>query len=223
MIREQETPEPQAKYNSEHQRLVAIAQGFNFNTHNGQVFNHLQSWTLEGPAWTWMHQFSNSQNSRAAWQELLFHYNGDAEKDRVKDTTYSAIHHATYHGAQERFSFKAYVTIHQGAYAHLVQYNKPIPEDKRVHNLLQGIKDPTSQAAKQMILASPQLRTNFDATVTHLAMSLQLTATLQDNQNISALGNNAGSGRGTDATKPGVEAMATMQAVEVEDVGKTYT
>jgi hypothetical protein len=60
VIREQETPDPRAQNDSEHQRLVAIAplQGFDFNTDNGQVFDHLKSRTLEGPAWTWMRQYN---------------------------------------------------------------------------------------------------------------------------------------------------------------------
>jgi hypothetical protein len=49
------------------------------------VFDHLKSWTLEGPAWTWMRQHNNSRNGRAAWQALLFHYEGDAERDRVSE------------------------------------------------------------------------------------------------------------------------------------------
>ncbi len=62
--------------------------------------------------------------------------------------------------------------------------------------MLQGIKDPTAQAAKQMVLASSQLQSNFDAAVTHLATSLQLSTTLQDNRNISAVGSKIHNGRG---------------------------
>jgi hypothetical protein len=47
-----------------------------------------------------------------------------------------------------------------------------------------------------MVLASPQLQSNFDATVTQLATSLQLSTILQDNRNISAIGTNTHNGRG---------------------------
>lgn len=62
VVREDEQPDPNAIYENEHQRLVSIAplEGLEFEEDNGHVYDYLKSWTLQGPAWTWMRQFNTS-------------------------------------------------------------------------------------------------------------------------------------------------------------------
>ncbi len=185
-----------AVYENEHQRHIAIApiQGLEFEEDNGKVFDTLKSLTLNGPAWTWMCNFNASRNGRAA---LTTYYEGDAQKDRIKDNAYAAIAAAKYHGEHKRFSFDTYVTIHQEAFADLQQYGEAIAKDKRVRDLLTSIKDLSAATAKQTILANPHLQNDFNVAVTHVATSLHLNATLQDTRNISGLGSNrAPTGRG---------------------------
>jgi hypothetical protein len=122
---------------------------------------------------------------------LLAHYEGDAQRDRVKDAAYAAIAAARCFGERKRFSFDTYVTIHQEAFEDLAQYGHDIPSDKHVRDLLNGIKDPKAEAAKQAVLANANLRTDFDAALTHLATSLQLNTNLTE-RNVSAVN----SGRG---------------------------
>jgi hypothetical protein len=68
--------------------------------------------------------------------------------DWVKDAAYAAIAQAHYFGGCKKFSFEMYVTIHQDAYEDLEQYGQMISADKQVRDLLQGIKDPKLNAAK---------------------------------------------------------------------------
>jgi hypothetical protein len=211
VIREVEQPPVNAIYDNEHQRIIAITplQGIEYGEDNGKVFDHLKSWTLKGPAWTWMRQYNTHRDGRNAWLALVAHFEGDAQKDRVKDHAYASIAAAKYHGEKKRFSFETYVTIHQEAYEDLEQYGEHISDEKRVRDLLQGIKDPTINAAKEAILANPNLRSNFHNAVTHLATSLQLNLSLQDSRNISSLttgrgrGMKGGRGRGRSATGRG--------------------
>jgi hypothetical protein len=193
--------DPQAAYPSKHARLIAITPhtGLQFDR---RVFDHLKSWTLNGPDWTWIHSYNASRNGRAAWLALLEHYEGDAQRDRVKDAAYAAIAQAYYLGDRKHFSFESYVTIHQDAYEDLEQYGQVISADKRVRDLLQGIKDTRANAAKETILANNHLRNDFNAAVTHLATSLQLQKSMSDgnNRNVSGLqagrGNSQRQGRG---------------------------
>jgi hypothetical protein len=134
-----------------------------------------------------MRQFNATRDGRGSWLVLLAHYEGDAQRDKVKDHDYSAIAAAKYHGEKKKFSFETYVTIHQEAYGDLEQYGEHISEEKRVCDLLQGIKYPTVNAAKEAILANPNLRGNFSNAVTHLSTSLQLNLSLQDSRNISGV------------------------------------
>jgi hypothetical protein len=106
IIREQEIPDPQVVYQSEHHRLISITPlvVIEFEEDNGKVFDFLKSWTLNGPAWTWMRSFNATRNGRASWQALMNHFEGDAQKDRVKDHAYAAIAAAKYYGDPIRSS-----------------------------------------------------------------------------------------------------------------------
>jgi len=175
VIRENVAPgSPNDPYPNEHARLIAITPhvGLEFETDNGKVYGYLKAWTLNGPAWTWIRSFNSARDGRAAWLALITHYKGDAQKDRVKDAAYAAIAQAKYFRDRKKLSFETYVTIHQEAYEDLEQYGQQIPADKRVRDLLQGIKDPKANAAKETVLATATLRNEFSAAVSHLATSL---------------------------------------------------
>jgi len=83
IITENEVPEPGAEYNNEHQHLVAIAllQGKEFKHDNGVIVDFLKSWTINGPAYPWMKQFSTTRNGRAAWLAIIAYYEGSAARD----------------------------------------------------------------------------------------------------------------------------------------------
>jgi hypothetical protein len=190
VIREQENPDPNAIYQTEHHRLISVTPlvGIEFEEDNGRIFDFLKSWTLNGPAWTWMRAFNATRNGRASWQALVNHFEGDAQRDRVKDQAYASISAAKYYGDRKKFTFETYVTIHQDAYADLSQYGEIISEEKRVRDLLQGIKDNSAaaNAAKGTIIATPTLRNSFENAVAHLATTLQLSMSVNDTRNISA-------------------------------------
>jgi len=68
--------------------------------------------------------------------------------------------------------------------------------DKRVRDLLQGIKDPKANAAKETILANNHLWNDFSTAVTHLATSLQLQGSISDNGTRNVNGTQSGRGCG---------------------------
>jgi hypothetical protein len=73
-----------------------------------------------------MRNFNATHNGRAAWLALINHYEGEAQKDQVKDQAYSNILAAKYHGEKKKFTFETYITIHQEAYEDLEQYGEII-------------------------------------------------------------------------------------------------
>jgi hypothetical protein len=204
IIRDNEVPIPNQVYMSEHQRLIEVTplQGVEYEDDNGKVFDLLKSWTINGPAWTWMRAHNATRNRRQAWLALLGHFEGEAQRDRVKDQAYAAIAAAKYYGECKKFMFETYVTIHQDAYADIEQYGEVISEEKRVCDLLTNIKDssPAANAAKGTILATPTLWNNFSNAVAHLSTTLQLGQSLQETSNISSTqtgtGTPTGRGRG---------------------------
>jgi hypothetical protein len=85
--------------------------------------------------------------------------------------------------------------MHQEAYQDLRQHDEIIPKDKRVRDLLTGIKDPSLNAAKQTIMAIQDLCSDFAATVAHIATTIQMNAALMpDNRNISGVASGCGGG-----------------------------
>jgi hypothetical protein len=203
VIREEENPPANQVLQTEHHRLITVTPllGVEFDEDNGRVFDILKSLLINGPAWTWIRAFNNTRNGRQAWISLITHFEGDVQRDRVKDHAYSSIAATRYYGDRKKFSFMIYVTIHQDAYTDLEQYGEIISEEKRVRNLLVGIKDnsPAANAAKGTILATPTLRTSFANAVAHLATMLQLSQSYQDNRNVSGVATSktgGGEGRG---------------------------
>jgi hypothetical protein len=200
VIRETEIPDPNAVYQTEYHQLVSITPlaGIEYEQDNGRIFDLLKSWNLNGPAWTWMRAFNHTRNGRASWQALVNHFEGEAQRDRVKDHAYAAIASAKYYGDRKKFTFETYMTINQDSYANLSQYGEIISKEKHVRDLLQGIKDNSAaaNAAKGAILATPTLRNSFDNAVAHLATTLQLNMSMNDIRNISASGTQNNHGRG---------------------------
>jgi hypothetical protein len=69
VIHEEEIPDPNVVYQSEHHRLISITwlAGIEYENDNGKVFDFLKSWTLNGPAWTWMRSHNGTRNGRAGF------------------------------------------------------------------------------------------------------------------------------------------------------------
>jgi len=178
IIRENEVPVPNQAYQSEHHHLIEVTplMGIEFEEDNGHVFDLLKSWTINGPAWTWMRAYNSIQDGRRAWLASVNHFEGDAQQDRVKDQAYAAIAATKYYSEKKHFTFEMYVTICQDGYADLELYGEVISEEKRVQDLLSNIKknSPAANAAKGTILATPTLQNSFTNAVAHLAMTLQL-------------------------------------------------
>jgi hypothetical protein len=140
--------------------MIAITPllGAAYEEDNGKVFDLLKSWTINGPAWTWMRTYNATRNGRQAWLALVGHFEGDAQCDRMKDAAYASIAAARYYGDKKKITFEVYVTIHQDAYSDLEQYGEIISEEKRVCDLLANIKDnsPAANAAKGTIFDDSQ-------------------------------------------------------------------
>jgi hypothetical protein len=65
LIRPNKVPgDPKEPYPNEHSRLTMITPhtGIEFENDNGRVFDYLKSWTLNGPAWTWICSFNTTRN-----------------------------------------------------------------------------------------------------------------------------------------------------------------
>jgi hypothetical protein len=154
VIREDEVPQVNQAYQSEHHRLIAITPlaGAAYEEDNGKVFDLLKSWTINGPAWTWMRAHNVTRNGRQALRALVNHFEGDAQRDRVKDAAYASIAAARYYGEKKKFTFETYVSIHQDAYADLEQCGEIISEEKCVGDYSPILRIPLPQLMPPKVL-----------------------------------------------------------------------
>jgi hypothetical protein len=60
--------------------MITPHTGIEFENDNGRVFDYLKSWTLNGPAWTWICSFNTTRNGQVAWLALIEHFEGDAQR-----------------------------------------------------------------------------------------------------------------------------------------------
>ena len=70
IIWEHEEPIPNLIYTMVHDQLVScvILHGTEYNRNNSVVYDLLQSFTLNGPAWAWINGFQSSHDGRRAWK-----------------------------------------------------------------------------------------------------------------------------------------------------------
>jgi hypothetical protein len=94
--------------------------GLDFKEDNGKVFDLLVSWTLNSPGWTRIWTFSTTRNGKSSWQAFILHFEGDTQRELVKDSAYATIASAKYYGKHICFTFETYVTMHQDAYSDLM-------------------------------------------------------------------------------------------------------
>jgi hypothetical protein len=90
--------------------LIAIRplNGLEFEEDNGRVYDYLNSWILTSPSYAWMREYSRTRNGRAAWQSLIQHHEGTAQKYRIILAAYSAIANARYRGPKKNNTFEKY-------------------------------------------------------------------------------------------------------------------
>lgn len=78
VIQDNEAPQLNQVYQSEHHRLIEKTPlaGIAYEDDDEKVFDLLKSWTINGPAWTWMGAYNNTWNGHQAWLSLITPFEG---------------------------------------------------------------------------------------------------------------------------------------------------
>ena len=66
-----------------------------------------------------------------------------------------------YDGTKRHFSFEKYAETLQRAFIDLQSTQEEVSEERKVHVLLNGISDPRLEAAKNQVIPSDHLQSNF--------------------------------------------------------------
>ena len=149
-----------------------------------RVLDGVNSLDLAGPAWPWTQEHDKKKDGCKACKSLIAHYEGDSVINRNKKAAYASITCSEYLGDRCAFTFETYVTLHQQAHLDLERYGEVVPESKKVRDLLAGIKDGNSLAAKLAVQDSPLFLNDFTQATNFLATALD-TETKRSVRNLS--------------------------------------
>jgi hypothetical protein len=167
LVREHEevTPEIQnADYGSVQERLIATTalSGPHFELDNRTLYDELKPLVVDGPGWSFIKKFDKKKQGRKALLALKMQAEGTSAKISRKAAAYASIASSSYNGPRKGFSFSSYVTLHQAAHNELLDLDEPVSETKKVTDFLKGIRDPTLNTGKSIVLGDPAKLENFE-------------------------------------------------------------
>ena len=110
-----------------------------------------------------------TRDGRKVFMGIWNHYLGVNNVDNMSSAAEAKLRNTFYRGEKRRWDFEKYVRVHKDQHTileGLVEYGYAgIDERSKVRLLCQGIKVDNLAHIKTQILASAQLRTDFDACV----------------------------------------------------------
>jgi len=141
--------------------------------------------------------FSRHQNGRAAYRALKTHYFGDSFTTRVVTKADATIESLHWDGRAKNYPLEKFFEQLNKAYTDLDENGEPVTEAKKVRRMLQSIRDPRLDAAKNSMMLSDAHKENIEASMSHLAQALDMIKTTTvSTRNISTTQTHGGRGQG---------------------------
>jgi len=150
-----------------------------------------------GPAWAWVSSFARHSNGRGAYLALRTHYFGDSYTTRAVTKADATIENLHWDGRAKNYPLEKFFEQLNKAYTDLDENGEPVTEAKKVRCMLQSIRDPRLDAAKNSIILSDAHKENLAASMSHLAQALDMIKTTTvSTRNMSTTDTRGGWGRG---------------------------
>jgi hypothetical protein len=141
---------------------TSVHTGDLFLRDNRQLFDLLQSLTIEGTCWTYIERYKAARDGRQAYLQLKLQANGTGAITVKKKRAYEQLANAHFSG-RGAFTLEKYVSVHQDSHNKLATVGEPVPETKKVNDFLLGIDCDDLGYAKSAILSDMKLQNDFDA------------------------------------------------------------
>ena len=183
----------------EHAELVRRTRhdGSYFTQDKIAVWHIVRHMSHGGPVWNWIQAFARGQDGRQAYNALKSHYLGASFTSKIKSNADSIIETTVFDGRSRTFKLEGYFERLQGAFTDLADNGEPYPPASKVRKLLSGIHDPTLEVAKAMVLAHPDMNTDFDKAINFISdYASNTTAMARATRNISSISADTSSGFG---------------------------
>jgi hypothetical protein len=114
--------------------------------------------------------YKKSHDGRGAFMALYNHYLGSNNVDNMAGTAEKTLANLVYRGQSARYGIEQHILAHKAAQVMLeglMEHGyQGIDQKSMVRFLMDSIKTTKLDAPKAQIMASPELRTNFDACAT---------------------------------------------------------
>eukprot|EP00934_Nitzschia_sp_Nitz4_P001810 Nitzschia sp. Nitz4//scaffold191_size41780//52//5493//NITZ4_007461-RA/size41780-processed-gene-0.69-mRNA-1//1//CDS//3329540163//1810//frame0 len=164
----------------------------NYLLDNQKVWDILSGIVSNTECWTYAKKFRVKKDGRGAYKALHTHYLGENNRDNLAAKAEAKLQTLTYDGEKKRWNWEKYVSSHLEQHQILEGLEpfgyKGLDEQSKVRHLQGGIKTRELDTVRTQILASPNLRRNFDAAATLYADFIQSTSALNSRHvNISQI------------------------------------
>ena len=106
----------------------------------------LKPLVVDGTVWTHVHAWDKSYHGRDAWLALVSQMEGSSAVASRRNAAYAVLRTLRYTG-QAKFSFEEFVHLYKEAHVILIDEGEPVPETKKVTDLLAGVQDPRLASA----------------------------------------------------------------------------
>ena len=141
-----------------------------------------------------LHQeFDKTKDGRSAVLALKSQAEGTSAKLTRKQAAYASIASSAYLRPRKGFTFATYVTLHQSAHNKLLDLEEPVSESKKVTDFLKGIRDPSLNAGKSIVLGDPTKLGDFEECQQYLSTVVQnMSAQTKSERHVSSATSEAG-------------------------------
>jgi hypothetical protein len=211
-----------AEYKSVQERLIATTSlnGSHFELDNRTLYDEFKPLVVDGPGWSFIKKFDRAKDGRGAVLALKLQAEGTSAKLTRKQAAYASIATSAYLGPRKGFTFASYVTLHQSAHNELLDLEEPVSESKKVTDFLKGIRDPSLNTGKSIVLGDPTKLGDFDECQQYLSTVVQnMTAQAKSERQVSSASTD-GHSRGStlvDRVKGGTYTDEQYRALSAED------
>lgn len=210
-----------ATYASTQERLIATTalRGTHFDMDNRTLYDEFKPLVVDGPGWSFIKRFDKTKDGRKAVLALKSQAEGTSAKLTRKQSAYASIASSAYLGPRKGFTFSSYVTLHQSAHNELLDLEEPVSESKKVTDFLKGIRDPTLNTGKSIVLGDPLKLANFEECQQYLSTVVQnMSAQTKAERHVSSAVSDGGRGSSlVDRVKGGAYSDEQYRALSTED------
>ena len=140
-----------------------------YNSDNEAVWEIMATWTRNTECWTYVRPAQKNRDGRMAFLNLKEHYLGPNNVDTQSSAAERTLQTTTYHGEKRRWNFERFSKLHKDQHAileGLVEHGySGIDDRSKVRYLMEGIRTTELDPVTTNIMATPALRTDFNACV----------------------------------------------------------